>query len=92
MMTMHMHSMGQMQAASAESQHSSMLQPVLGAALAAGHVNAAAALVYQAKAAHTVSQQCEYMGIVVHGVVVRCRFCGVPTAHLTDVHPLFPQH
>jgi hypothetical protein len=32
-----------------------LLQPALGAALSAGHVNAAAALVHQAKAAHTVS-------------------------------------
>ena len=61
MMTMHTHSMGQiMQAASAESSRNSMLQPVLGAALSAGHVNAAAALVYQAKAAQTVPQQGEY--------------------------------
>ena len=59
-MTMHMHSLGQMQAASADSTHNSMLQPVLGAALSAGQVNAAAALVYQAKAAHAVSQQGEY--------------------------------
>jgi hypothetical protein len=47
---------------SADSTHNSMLQPVLGAALSAGQVNAAAALVYQAKAAHAVSQQGEYGG------------------------------
>ena len=89
MMTMHMHSLGQMQAASAESTHSSMLQPVLGAALSAGQVNAAAALVYQAKAAHAVSQQCEYGdGGARCGSVVSL-LGGVPTAHLTDVLLLF---
>ena len=91
-MTMHMRSLGQMQAASAESSHNSMLQPVLGAALSAGQVNAAAALVYQAKAAHTVSQQGEYGdgGARCGGVV--SLLGGVPTAHLTDVLPLCPQH
>ena len=43
-------------------QYNSRLQPVLGAALSAGQVNAAVALVYQAKAAHAVSQQGEYGG------------------------------
>ena len=38
MMTMHMHSLGTMQQSAAESQHNSMLQPVLGAALQQGQV------------------------------------------------------
>ena len=78
-----------MQAASAESSHNSMLQPVLGAALSAGQVNTGAAPVYQAKAAHAVSQQGAY-----GDGGARCRdvvslLGGVPTAHLTDVLLLF---
>ena len=72
-----------------------MLKPVLGVAtLSAGQVNAAAALVYQATAAHTVSQQGEYGdGCERCGGVVSL-LGGVPTAtaHLTDVLPLCPKH
>ena len=75
MMTMHMHSLGQLQAANADSTHNSMLQPVLGAALSAGQVNAAAALVYQAKAAQAVSQQGEYGDGGARCRVVVCARC-----------------
>ena len=95
MMTMHMRSLGQMQAASAESSHNSMLQPVLGAALSAGQVNAVAALVYQAKLAHAVSQQGEYGdgGERCRDVVSLlggCSYC--PSHSRTSTLLLFPQH